>query len=130
LLNVCLKLAKVGTLVSPQQLLHILLDHTALLLAYTHRFGNRSTRDAEEAVRHLEVGGVPPVWAIVVQERSAPGEVDFEHRRLARVTDACFTLGGGSAVYETSPLQRQPGDMAPSTPLRTNVTMSARAGFS
>lgn len=29
----------------------------------------------------------------------------------ARIVDACFTLGGGSALYESSPLQRQLRDM-------------------
>jgi alkylation response protein AidB-like acyl-CoA dehydrogenase len=28
-----------------------------------------------------------------------------------RVADACFTLGGGSALYETSPLQRRLRDL-------------------
>ena len=28
-----------------------------------------------------------------------------------RVADACFSLGGGSALYETSPLQRRMRDM-------------------
>ena len=32
-------------------------------------------------------------------------------RRLVRVADSCFTIAGGSAVYETSPLQRRLRDL-------------------
>jgi indole-3-acetate monooxygenase len=79
---------------------------------FQYRIGHAET--SVRAIRNLLRSEADAVWASACAGRIVPpperarimGSVTWSAHTAASVVDTCYTAGGGSAPYETSPLQR------------------------
>jgi indole-3-acetate monooxygenase len=79
---------------------------------FQYRMGHAET--SVRAIRGLLRSEAESVWASACVERSLPpaerarimGSITWSAHTAASVVDACYTAGGGTSPYESSPLQR------------------------